>query len=326
MTAYAVQFTATEKAELVAVERDARPLGAREVAGRTVATLISAGTELNGGYLATSGFPRGSGYAAVFEVEEVGSEVESIKVGDLAFCMGPHRSFQRVEQERTLLVPQGLSPQSAAFARMMGVSMSTLTTTTARPPQKVMVMGLGLVGHLAAKIFASCGYEVIAVDPVESRRKMAEESGIRRVLPAAPVDDPTVAGQVALVLECSGHESGAINGCRIVRKRGEVVLIGTPWRQRSEQSAFDVLHPVFHRYVTLRSGWEWELPLHETEFRHNSVYGNIRTALRWLAEGRINVDNLYATAPPRDAQSVYQDLLRNRWQRLGAVFDWRDCP
>jgi len=139
MTNYAVQFTATETAELLPVERDARPLGAREVAGRTVATLISAGTELNGGYLATSGFPRGSGYAAVFEVEEVGREVEGIKVGDLAFCMGPHRSFQR-------------------------------------------------------------------------------------------------------------------------------------------------------------------------------------------AEGRINVDHLYTTAPPRDAQRVYQDLLRNRWQRLGAVFDWRDCP
>lgn len=326
MTAYAVQFTATETAELLPVERDACPLGSREVAGRTVATLISAGTELNGGYLATSGFPRGSGYAAVFEVEEVGDSVEGIKVGDLAFCMGPHRSFQRVEQERTLLVPPGLSPQSATFARMMGVSMSTLTTTTARPPQKVMVMGLGLVGHLAAKIFASCGYEVIAVDPVESRREIAMQSGIQTVFPAVPFDNPDVVGHVALVLECSGHESGAIDGCRIVRKRGEVVLIGTPWLPRSEQSAFDVLHPVFHRYVTLRSGWEWELPLHETDFRANSVYGNIRAALRWLAEGRINVDNLYAAAPPRAAQRVYQDLLHNRWQRLGAVFDWGDCP
>ncbi len=165
-------------------------------------------------------------------------------------------------------------------------------------------MGLGLVGHLAAKIFASCGYEVIAVDPVESRRKIAEESGIRHVLPVAPVDDPTIAGHVALVIECSGHESGAIDGCRIVRKRGEVVLIGTPWRKRSEQSAFDVLHPVFHRSVTLRGGWEWELPLHETGFRNNSIYGNIHAA----------------------AQRVSQDLLHSRGQRLGAVFDWRDCP
>src|SRR5437773_428653 len=130
---YSVTITAREKAELLVTERDARPLAAREVVGRTLATLISAGTELAGAYQA-SNFPRVPGYAAVFEVEEAGSEVEGIKAGDQLFCMGPHRSFQRVTQEQALPVPPGLSPEVAVFARMMSVSMSTLTTTTARPP------------------------------------------------------------------------------------------------------------------------------------------------------------------------------------------------
>ena len=37
---------------------------------------------------------------------------------------------------------------------------------------------------------------------------------------------------------------------------GEVVLIGVPWVKRTDLSAFDLLHAVFHRYVYLRSGWE----------------------------------------------------------------------
>src|SRR6266542_4039993 len=96
---YAVTITARERAELLPVERDARPLGPREVAGRTLSTLISAGTELAGAYLGDR-FPCVPGYAAVFEVEEVGSEVADVRGGDRLFCMGPHRSYQRVECEQ----------------------------------------------------------------------------------------------------------------------------------------------------------------------------------------------------------------------------------
>src|SRR5438552_2452709 len=112
---FAVTFTAREQAELLPVERDARPLGPHEICGRTLATLVSAGTELAGGYLGTS-FPRVPGYAAVFEVEEAGSEVTGIGVGDQLFSMGPHRSYQRVTQEQAVPVPEGLDPAHAVFA------------------------------------------------------------------------------------------------------------------------------------------------------------------------------------------------------------------
>ena len=49
------------------------------------------------------------------------------------------------------------------------------------------------------------------------------------MLTAVPVEDPAYAGEVELVIECSGHEQAAFDGCRIVRKRGEVVLVGAPW-------------------------------------------------------------------------------------------------
>lgn len=318
---YAITITAREQAELLAVERDARPLGPREVAGQTLATLISAGTELASAYMGTS-FPRVPGYAAVFEVAAIGSEVAGFRTGDRAFCMGPHRSYQRASQEQALLLPEGLAATTAVFARMMGVSMSTLTTTTARPPAKVMVMGLGLVGHLAAQIFAACGYEVTACDPAAARREIASQAGIQRVLPAAPLDEPDFAGQVALVIDCSGHEQAVLDGCRAVRKRGEVVLIGAPWQRRTDLSAHELLHLVFHRYVLLRSGWEWELPLQPTEFRGNSLFGNLAAALRWLAAGRVRIEGLAAVTPPREAQQAYQDLLHQRPGRLTAVFDW----
>jgi len=195
----AVQFTALETAQLVEVQADDRPLDAQEVTGRTLKTLISSGTELAcyQGQLCNTTFPMQPGYAAVFQIKEIGGDVTAFKPGDLAFCMGPHRSFQRAAQQDALQLPPGLPPEVAVFARLMGVSMSTLTTTTARPPAIVLVSGLGPVGHLAAKIFHRCGYEVIAVDPIDSRRALLKNSGIERVFPRVPLDDSSIAKQVA---------------------------------------------------------------------------------------------------------------------------------
>jgi threonine dehydrogenase-like Zn-dependent dehydrogenase len=209
---------------------------------------------------------------------------------------------------------------------MMGVSMSTLTTTTARPPEKVVVTGLGVVGFLAAQIFAHCGYEVIACEPDARRREIARACGLERVLPSVPLQDPKVARQVSLVVECSGHEQAVLDGCRVVRKRGEVVMVGVPWRQRSEMAAFDVLSEVFFHYVVLRSGWEWELPHQPTPFRTNSIWGNFAGALRWLAQGAICVEDVCEIRPPREAQEAYQDLLHRRCAKLSVMFDWTDCP
>jgi threonine dehydrogenase-like Zn-dependent dehydrogenase len=318
---HVLTFTGPEMAELLPFEPDPSPLGPREVAGPTLVTLVSAGTELHGAYLGAS-FPARPGYAAVFRVEEVGVEVARFRPGDLAYCSGPHRSRQRVPQERALPVPDGLPPEEAVFARMMGVSMTTLQTTAARPPEQVLVTGLGLVGHLAAQIFTACGYDVAAADPSAERREIAARAGLSRVLPAVGEDDPELAGRISLAVECSGHEGAVLDACRVVRKGGEVVLVGAPWRRYTEATAQDLTRLVFYRYVTLRSGWEWELPLDAGDFRPASIWGNYAAALDWLAAGRVRVGDLYARFSPVEAQKVYQMLLRGRPPRLAVLFDW----
>lgn len=325
----AILITARERAELVPFQDEAGDLGPTEVAGRTIATLVSAGTELNGNYLGTS-FPTRPGYAAAFEVTEVGAGVRRVRPGDLVYCAGKHRSVQRHPEDEVIALPAGLDPRAAVFARLMGVSMTTLVTTRARPPVRVVVTGLGLVGHLAARIFATCGYRVTAVDPSPVRRAIAERAGLGDVRATVPLDDPTVSGRAALVVECSGHEGALLDGCRVVREGGEVVIVGTPWRARTELSAHELVHAVFHRYVTLRSGWEWQLPLQPDEFRNMvtglgspaSLTGNLEAALGWLADGRIDPTGLSETASPAEAPNAYQRLLRDPAAPLSFVFDW----
>ncbi len=317
-----VTFTARETAELIAAEVTPPPLGPREVAGQTLVSLVSTGTELEWGYRGAT-FPSHPGYAAVFRIDEVGAEVTGLAPGSVAFCLGNHASHQRVPVDDAIPVPEGLAPDIAAFGRIACISMSTLTTTTARPPGPVLITGLGLVGNIAAQVFASAAYEVYGYDPSPIRRSAVE--GIRgvHVLAEGALDPAGPVGGYALALECSGLEGPALECCQAVRQRGEVVLIGVPWRKRSDLPAFDLLHAVFHKYAVLRSGWEWEVPIKEQPFRTNSIHGNIATAMRWLQEGRLRVADLYEARRPEDCPEVYATLAKGAWPKPAALFDWR---
>ena len=246
---------------------DDPPLGSGEVRGRTLASIDSPGTVLAvlGGAMADA-FPAHPGHAAVFEVEEVGSEVTGIAPGDRLFCQGASRTTQQYVPHLTVPVPAGIDPVTAVLARLMGVSMTTLMTTSARPGDLVAVTGLGPVGYLAAHLFRLANYEVIAVDPDARRRRWASASGISRVYEQVPHDDPRVAGRVDLVVECSGNEAAVADACKVLAMGAEVVLVGTPWVRNTEIYAQEILKAVFYRLATLRSGWEYALPLRRMPF------------------------------------------------------------
>jgi threonine dehydrogenase-like Zn-dependent dehydrogenase len=311
----AVAFTATGRAEVVEVEDGAVAPG--EVAGSTLVSLVSPGTEL-ASYSADGPHPQFPGYAAVFRIEETGEGVEGLSAGQLAYCMGDHRSRQIQPAEMVLALPEGLDPAVAVFARLAGVSMTTLVTTKARPPDPVLVSGLGPVGNLAAQVFQSAGYTVFAHDPVAERARIAIDAGIDHVFTELVAD---AIPAPALVVDCSGHEQAILQGCQLVQKGGEVVLVGVPWRPRSNVTAHELIDAIFQRYVLLRSGWEWELPLHPEPWRTGSIFGNQSQALAWLADGRLRANGLSVPVAPDRAQQAYQDLLAQQGP-LTRTFSW----
>ena len=148
-----------------------------------------------------------------------------------------------------------------------------------------------------------------------------------------PVDDRDVAGRVDLVVECSGNEAAVADACKVLAMGAEVVLVGTPWVRKTEVYAQEILSAVFYRLATLRSGWEFELPLRRMPFTnrgHNRDYSNARhtvlsgyrRALAWLADGRIPLDAMVRAVSPRDAAAVYRGLQRREYEELFLVWDW----
>lgn len=321
-----VTFTAPKEARLLSTSMELPRPAPDEVVGKTICSLISPGTELNAGFLGDS-FPHQPGYAAVCQLTAVGNEVQNRSVGDTVLCTGPagiggHRQYQQCPVSATLPVPDGLDPFVAVHARLMNVTMAALATTRARPPMGVLILGLGPVGHLGARVFHAAGYRVTAVDPDPKRRAMAERKGIP-TLAKVPSDDPYLRSHYTMAVDCSGHEQAVLDACWAIRQHGEIVLTGVPWRPTGNASAHQLLHAVFRNFLTLRSGWEWQIPRHPTPQIPQSVFTNIAGALDWLARKRIDLDQLYQLRPPEDCQRAYDDLLNHNLDSLTLLFDWR---
>ena len=307
------------------------PLMANEVRGTTLVTLISQGTEL--GWANGDTFPIRPGYASIFTVNQIGDGVSGISLGERRFAMGPHRSTQTHLVDFTLPVPDGLASDVAVIARLMGVSMTTLMTTKARAGDRVIVSGAGPVGFLAAHQFQLAGYRVTVIDPDPLRRKQIAESGIKDCRADMPFQDTNLLGKVALFVDCSGHEGAVIAGCQMLRRGGEAVLVGVPWQKLTDHSAHEVMRAVFFNLISLRSGWEWELPVKESDFlweellegynnASHSIMGGFERALDWLAEGKIPVDGLIHHASPSDPSAIYSDIAARRILEPFIVLDW----
>ena len=311
------------------------PLSSDEIRGPTVSTLISPGTEIGWANWANGDdFPIRPGYAAIFRVEDIGESVEGVEKGELRFCMGYHRQTQQYPVHFTMkLPPDGIAPNIALLTRLMGVSMTTLMTTKARPGDKVIVCGAGPVGLLAAHNFNIGGYDVSVVEPNALRRTQAEQSGIASVMAQMPLEDADYVGRVALVVDCSGHEEAVLDGCKIVRKMGEVVLVGVPWCAYTDLNAHEIIKAVFFNFVDLRSGWEWLVPIQTRDFvweelleGYNnapySTFGGFERALKWLSEGRIKLEGLIATVSPKNPNEIYAQIQNREIKEPFIIYDW----
>lgn len=60
------------------------------------------------------------------------------------------------------------------------------------------------------------------------------------------------------------------------------------------------------------------------ETEEQTDLANLASAMRWITDGKIRLDGIYAKHRPNEAQAVYQKLMRMPDGLLTAVFDWTE--
>jgi 2-desacetyl-2-hydroxyethyl bacteriochlorophyllide A dehydrogenase len=254
------------------------------------------------------------GHEFVGEVIAAGDEVTGVSVGDRVlgtygtacgecfFCRREefHKcddarvyghgatlgSLQGAQAEQVLVphanltlrkVPAGLSDDVALFAGdVMGTGFHAIDSRPLAEGETAAILGMGPVGLCAVQAAKAAGAsEVIAIDTVEDRLKMAESFGATAVHlteqdPRGEVKKLTEGRGVDLAVEAVGHPEALDLALRLARKAGTVSVTGV-YAERTEVH----MGLIWIKALTLTSG-------------HANVIKHLDRVLELLSEGKLD--------------------------------------
>ncbi|MFB7477145.1 alcohol dehydrogenase AdhP [Kitasatospora sp. NPDC056184] len=216
------------------------------------------------------------GHEGVGIVEAAGAEVRHVRVGERVaipwladacgrcdhcvsgwetLCTRQHNSGYSVDGayaeyalahgDYVVPVPDGIDPLDAAPLSCAGVTTyKALKVSGAGPGTRVLISGIGGLGHLALQYARIAGAETIAVDVTDDKLALARELGADHVLDARAVD---VAAEVqklggahaAIALAVSNASFQAAYGA--LRRGGSLVLVALPAEGKLELPVFDTV-------------------------------------------------------------------------------------
>lgn len=274
------------------------------------------------------------GYSAAGIAVEVGEAVVGIRPGQLVATGGAgsanHAEWQAVPGLLCAPVPDGVPAADAAFTTIASIALHGLRLAEVAPGAKVVVIGLGLVGQLAARLAMASGCDVAGIDVADEPLRVARESG---VLALREEGDPTTEAVVAwsrgrgadAVLLCAAGGSSAVAQRTPVlcRDRARVVVVGDIGLELART-------PFYERELTLLFARSYGPGRYEREYEEYGVdypAGQVRwtegrnfeAVLDLLAAGRLRVDDLVTHAfPIGEAEGAY-GLIESRREPYLAV-------
>ena len=321
-----------------------------DVRVRTLFSGISAGTELSqyrgtspfmnrqwddGNRMFRDGAPswsfpvRNLGYEEVGEIVEVGSEVSTLKAGDRVFGTWGHRTEHvcPAVDATARRMPEGADPRIGIFSHIGAVALNGVHDAHIRMGDLVVVFGLGVPGQIVMQAARASGATVVGVDPIASRRALAEKLGADRTL------DPT-AGSVADIIkgetggrgadvcfEVSGVHSALAEAIRTVAYASRVVAMGFFQGEARTIALGDEFH---HNRIELISS---QISGVAPEASHRWSKPRLwQTAVRLQHEGRLNLLPLITDVVPfADAPALFDRLDKGDPDILQSVLSFEDA-
>ncbi len=157
-----------------------RPDLARQVLDKarregTITTLRSAFNRLDQ--------PMALGYSSAGTIVELGLNMQGFKVGQRVACAGGgyavHAEYACVPRNLMTPLPAAVDFESAAFATLGAIAMHGFRLAKPQVGERVAVIGLGLLGTLAAQIASAAGCQVFGVDIDPKRAARAVSFGFQ---------------------------------------------------------------------------------------------------------------------------------------------------
>jgi predicted dehydrogenase/threonine dehydrogenase-like Zn-dependent dehydrogenase len=251
------------------------------------------------------------GYSSAGIVVDTGA-VPQLRPGQLVACAGAgsanHAEVVSVPGNLVAAIPDGVAPRAAAFTTLGAIALQGVRRSSPTLGERVVVVGLGLLGLMALQLLRAAGCPVLGVEPVERRREMAGTLGAELVVAPDQARDAVSQwtqgiGADAVVITAASPSSAILNDAvSMVRRKGRVVPVGEVGlgleRGPLYQREADVLISTSYgpgRYDVTYEEAGVDYPIAYVRWTENR---NMEEVLRLLDSGQLQVEPLIELEVP----------------------------
>ena len=178
------------------------------------------------------------GYSASGVVQEVGRNVHGLSVGDRVACGGVgyaiHGEVAQIQQISVLAFRDGLPLDVAALTTIASIAMQGVRQADLRVGEVAVVVGLGLVGQMTARILVASGVRVLCVDLNEKAVKLAKSQGLKvfngdekkQLLDAMMQATHGQGADGILICAATKSSEPVVEAAEWCRQKGTIVVVG----------------------------------------------------------------------------------------------------
>lgn len=288
------------------------------------------------------------GYSAAGRVIATGENVSKFKVGDKVVVAGAklanHAEVNAVPQNLVAPCPKGISAEEASFATLIAIAMHGVRNGNIQLGDRVLVLGLGLIGQLAAQLATIAGARVCAMDFNAERLDIVKETGGAEVTHNLKSPAENVAQQFTngrgfdVVLICAATDSNQPiqQAADLSRDRAKVVMVGKvgteiPYADYMKKELQFVISRSYGpgRYDT---NFEEKGQTYPVGFISWTETDNLAEGVRLIAAGKLNISPLITHSYSiENALEAYEVIQSKSVPCLGVVLnypnaeaDWTD--
>jgi polar amino acid transport system substrate-binding protein len=263
------------------------------------------------------------GYSIAGRVIEIGRDVAGLSVGDHVACAGAglanHAEINVVPKNLVVPVPSGVDSIDACFVTLGAISLQGVRQAGLTLGERVVVMGLGLIGLLTVQLLKATGCRVLGFDPNETRAALAAKLGadvaISSGFAEAVAGFTSGYGADAVILTASTKSSEPLNqAAEISRPKGRIVVVGLvgmtidrePFYKRELDLRLSMSYgPGRHDPAYELAGHDYPLP-----YVRWTAQRNMAAFLDLVAEGRVTpralVTHTFDIASATDAYQMME--------------------
>jgi D-arabinose 1-dehydrogenase-like Zn-dependent alcohol dehydrogenase len=141
---------------------------------------------------------------------------------------GGHAEYLLAYVGGTVLLPDGLAYEQAAPIMCAGYTVwSRLRRANPHPGERIAVVGIGGLGHLAVQYAKAAGFTPIAVTHTEDKKALAHELGADVAVPDGAA--LMAAGGADVILATGNSNAATIDAMKALRPNGRIIVMGVAY-------------------------------------------------------------------------------------------------